>query len=651
MVRGRLVLASLVASAALLTSSGVGPASANPSPGGTYLAVVPSQSNGQWAFLQGVACGAPTNCFAVGYTRVGLGNWYDVIEQETPTGWILVTDQGPRPPGTTSMLLNGVTCVSSSDCIAVGATGSVDSQNTPIPTAAYITRWTGSSWNAMTAVTPGGAVGAELNEVSCSSAGSCLAVGESWTGSANSPLAESWNGSTWSIIANPTTPDNGFLAVSCPVAGECWTVMNNGVTNQDNAVEEWNGSTWTSAGSVTIGGAAVLILNDLKCGSASTCVLVGYQNPGDLERAVSVELTGAAVPATAVLSAPTVLPNADVNQWNDLFSVACVAADDCWAAGGTVERGGPTEQSLAAHWNGTAWTTGPSQSVASSELAGVACPAAGQCVLAGTSIGSGNVDPLIETTAPVLTPQGAGTWMVASDGGIFAFGTAPFHGSMGGRTLNRPIVSMAGDPATGGYWEVASDGGIFAFDAPFFGSMGGQTLNRPIVGMAATPDGGGYWEVASDGGIFAFGDAAFDGSMGGQPLNAPVVAILPTADGHGYRLVASDGGIFSFGNAPFAGSMGGRPLNRPIVGMALDTATGGYWEVASDGGIFAFGAPFEGSMGGHYLAQPIVSMAYDPATGGYWQVASDGGIFAFNAPFQGSMGGHYLASPIVGIAT
>ena len=30
------------------------------------------------------------------------------------------------------------------------------------------------------------------------------------------------------------------------------------------------------------------------------------------------------------------------------------------------------------------------------------------------------------------TPDGRGYWLVASDGGIFAFGDAPFHGSMGG---------------------------------------------------------------------------------------------------------------------------------------------------------------------------------------------------------------------------
>ena len=105
---------------------------------------------------------------------------------------------------------------------------------------------------------------------------------------------------------------------------------------------------------------------------------------------------------------------------------------------------------------------------------------------------------------------------VASDGGIFDFGTLPFCGSMGGRPLTRPVVGIASTPDGGGYWEVASDGGIFAFgDAAFYGSMGGKPLTKPVVGIATTPDGHGYWEVASDGGIFAFGDASFHGSMGG----------------------------------------------------------------------------------------------------------------------------------------
>ena len=82
---------------------------------------------------------------------------------------------------------------------------------------------------------------------------------------------------------------------------------------------------------------------------------------------------------------------------------------------------------------------------------------------------------------------------------------------MGSHPLNRPVVGMATDRATGGYWLVASDGGVFSFDAPFFGSTGDITLNQPIVGMEAAPDGSGYRFVASDGGIFSY-DLPFSGS-------------------------------------------------------------------------------------------------------------------------------------------
>ncbi|MDP9404638.1 MAG: FG-GAP-like repeat-containing protein, partial [Actinomycetota bacterium] len=51
-----------------------------------------------------------------------------------------------------------------------------------------------------------------------------------------------------------------------------------------------------------------------------------------------------------------------------------------------------------------------------------------------------------------------------------------------------PVGPQAG--ITPGYWLVASDGGVFAFgDARFFGSTGQLRLNQPVVAMAATPSG------------------------------------------------------------------------------------------------------------------------------------------------------------------
>ncbi len=226
--------------------------------------------------------------------------------------------------------------------------------------------------------------------------------------------------------------------------------------------------------------------------------------------------------------------------------------------------------------------------------------------------------PLVGIAA---TPDGAGYWLVAADGGVFSVGDAGFFGSEGGAPLDQRIVGMAATPDGRGYWLVAADGGVFAFgDAAFYGSTGGVPLNQPIVGMAAAPDGSGYWLVASDGGIFAFGDAAFYGSTGGVPLNRPIVGMAAAPDGLGYWLVASDGGIFAFGDAAFCGSTGGIALDDPVVGMAAAPDGRGYWLVAADGGVFTFGdAPFLGSAGGD-ASVPFVGMAATPDGLGYWLV-------------------------------
>ena len=247
---------------------------------------------------------------------------------------------------------------------------------------------------------------------------------------------------------------------------------------------------------------------------------------------------------------------------------------------------------------------------------------------------------------------GQGAWLADAAGGVHVVGSALSYGSMAGRPLNKPIVTMAATNDGAGYWLVASDGGIFAFgDATFFGSTGGIALNKPIVGFAPTADDQGYWEVASDGGVFAYGDATFLGSMGGSPLNQPVVGMAQSGSDQGYWLVARDGGIFAFGDAGFKGSTGGTTLNKPVVGMAATIDGNGYWLVASDGGIFSYGdAVFHGSTGSIVLNQPIIGMTLPPDGYGYTLGASDGGLFAFgNATFNGSLGEGPPSAPIVAV--
>jgi hypothetical protein len=267
-------------------------------------------------------------------------------------------------------------------------------------------------------------------------------------------------------------------------------------------------------------------------------------------------------------------------------------------------------------------------------------------------------------TAIYNTPApGSGYWQVASDGGVFNYGSANFYGSTGAMTLNAPVVGMTATQDQGGYWLVASDGGVFSYgDATFWGSTGSLKLNKPVVGMASTPyspgvggapaspAGLGYWLVASDGGIFNYGDAKFFGSTGAMTLNKPIVGMAATPDGQGYWLVASDGGVFSYGDAKFFGSTGGITLNQPVVGMAATPDGKGYWLVAADGGVFSYGdAKFFGSTGSMKLNAPIVSISSSPDGAGYWLHAADGGVFNYgDAKFFGSAGSLKLNKPVVG---
>ncbi|WP_308464349.1 hypothetical protein [Ferrimicrobium sp.] len=117
--------------------------------------------------------------------------------------------------------------------------------------------------------------------------------------------------------------------------------------------------------------------------------------------------------------------------------------------------------------------------------------------------GLGGAHPL---NAPIVgmaaTPNGQGYWMVAADGGVFDFGNAGFYGSTysdgitglsGAHPLNKPIVGMTVAPGGGGYWLVAADGGVFNFgSAPFLNSLGSRQIPAPIVAMVMVPEEHGY---------------------------------------------------------------------------------------------------------------------------------------------------------------
>ncbi len=578
-------------------------------PGSWSLATAPSPSTVEDSGLYGVSCVSGSFCVAVGYNEP-TSFAQTLIEQWNGTTWSIVTS--PNSSTTEDNVLEGVSCVSVSFCVAVGFADGTSVNS------ALVEQWNGSAWSIV-ASPHTTATGNYLYGVDCTSTSFCLAVGETADGGLEQTLGMEWNGTAWSVVATPSassTLDNYLYAVSCISTGPC-TAVGVSYTAGDigqTLIEQWNGAVWSIMPSPNTSATVDNILEGVSCASASFCVADGYTyQPGGTSavednsgRTFIEQWNGS---AWSIVSSP----NTSDGYGNYLYGVSCTGPTSCVAAGWLyTDSSATTYVTLALAWNGTSWTLqstpNPVETDNYSYLEAVSCLAGQTCVAVGVYYPSNDYSQPLILSAPNTRP---GYRFVASDGGVFDYGGAPFYGSTGSLTLNKPVVGMAGSPDGGGYWLVASDGGIFAYgDAPFYGSTGSLMLNKPIVGMASTPLGDGYWLVASDGGIFAYGDAKFYGSTGSLTLNKPIVGMATTPDGNGYWLVASDGGIFAYGDAAFYGSTGSLTLNKPIVGMASTPDGLGYWLVASDGGIFNFGSvPLVGSMGGQHLNAPIVDMA------------------------------------------
>ena len=157
--------------------------------------------------------------------------------------------------------------------------------------------------------------------------------------------------------------------------------------------------------------------------------------------------------------------------------------------------------------------------------------------------------------------------MVASDGGVFAFGDARFEGSCPGiGGCSGAAVAVVPDATGNGYWVVTSTGNVYTFgDAVNYGQPGLQSSK--ITSAGATPSGGGYWILDAAGQVFPFGNAAPLGGMAAGSAGGfdPASAIFATSDGGGYWIVTALGKVSSYGDAPDDGDVSGTHLNGPIV--------------------------------------------------------------------------------------
>jgi len=501
-------------------------------------AVIPTGSTG--ASITRVSCTSATFCMAVGDQAVSSGS-APLVEQWNGTAWSVVTTPNLATPGDTA--LSGVSCRSSAFCMAVGY------QNGDTQTLAEM--WNGTTWTVVASPNdPAGTV-SEFHSVSCVGTRFCAAVGESRGGSITVPsdnLVALWGGSafTMSPAPNPSAGFGGelsgvscFSATSCTAVGQ--TLLNAG-SRSDTQGQTWNGQSWTIV--TTPNGPLSATLNYLAgvdCLTDWACVTVGDAFDGTNHNPLAawapiarsgyrfvasdggIFAYGAGAPFLGSLGG-TVL-----NQ--PIVGMAVMPAGDGYylvaADGGVFSYG-------SALFHGS---TGSMH--LNKPIVGMALTADGEGYWLVASDGgifafgdaqfygsTGSIALNKPVVGMASTPNGLGYFLVASDGGIFTYGNAHFAGSTGSIALNKPVVGMT-VTTSGGYFDVASDGGIFAYGgAVFAGSTGSIQLNKPIVGMTTVAN--GYYLSGSDGGIFTYptsGGPPFLGSTGSIVLNKPIVGV------------------------------------------------------------------------------------------------------------------------------
>jgi hypothetical protein len=318
---------------------------------------------------------------AVG-TGFAQNEFHTLAEVWKGKSWNLV----PSPnPSASNNFLNGVDCLSTNFCFAVGATVS--------PTqgghVSLIEEWDGNKWSVVTSPNVNPATeGNYLNSISCASIKFCVAVGEHQANdaSAQGVLVEQWNGRTWQTASAPNPSDTSqFLGgVSCISETFCIAAGDYSlgpVTNfvTQTLIEQWNGTDWTTQASPSPNSMHFNGLYSVSCGSSTTCLAVGWYTPDGQSAFGLVETWQSGVWSLSDVNGVT--PNGAV-----LFGVTCPTSTACSAAGYT--NNGVANQTLILDWQQGVWSAAQTPNTSASQdngLNGIDCPKVRFCFAVGSS--------------------------------------------------------------------------------------------------------------------------------------------------------------------------------------------------------------------------------------------------------------------------
>jgi hypothetical protein len=236
---------------------------------GLMWSVQPTPGPGLGGDLQGVSCASIMSCTAVGWSIDGTA----LAEGWDGLGWS--AQQTPRPAGGSDSALVNVSCATATACIAVGSTHRAGTEVT------LAERWDGTSWAIPNTPNPVRGRGNVLNSVSCVSMTDCTAVGEyAPHGGPTVPLAEHWDGFRWAL-QKTATPKRGkdtlLLGVSCASASACVAVgtYTDGAGTEVTLAERWGRTRWTVQETPNPPQGKYSRLNGISCATATSCIAVG----------------------------------------------------------------------------------------------------------------------------------------------------------------------------------------------------------------------------------------------------------------------------------------------------------------------------------------------------------------------------------------
>jgi hypothetical protein len=330
-----------------------------------------------------VSCSSSSACTGVGFYTNSLGIPSTLAERWNGSEWSIQST--PNPSGAADSYLHGVSCSSSSACTAVG--------HYKNSSGTYVTlaeRWNGSEWSIQSTPNPSGATESFLEDVSCSSATACIAVG--WyknSAGTDVTLAERWNGSEWSIQSTPNPEAHGgevlnvsdFISVSCSSSTACTGVglYKTNASPYLTLAERWNGSEWSVESTPNPSGATRSEITAVSCTSSSGCTAVGTYVPSSGTYVTLAERWNGS--EWSIQSTP----NPSGATESVLGGVSCSSSTVCTGVGYDKNSAG-TDVTLAERWNGSEWSiqSTPNPSGATeSELSGVSCFSSTGCIAVG----------------------------------------------------------------------------------------------------------------------------------------------------------------------------------------------------------------------------------------------------------------------------